>query len=143
MNIEVVAKDTTDFLTPFLPYLIIAGEKAAGEVGKKFSEKSWNFANILWKRLRPKLDEKEASREAADELAKVPEDQDAQGAFRLQLKKLLGSDEAFTIELQNLLNEIKSDPDSASYFQKATGSYIAQAQDSSTATININTLKDT
>ena len=140
MAIEIVplARDTAVFLTPFLPYLVKAGEKAAEKVGEKFSEGSWNLAKQLWHRLKPRLDEKEASREAAEDLAKHPEDEDAQAAFRLQLKKLLSSDEAFAAELQDLLTEIKAHPASTSYFQQAKGNYIAQAQYRSTATVSVN-----
>jgi hypothetical protein len=44
MDITTLAKDVTLFLTPFLPYLLKAGEKAAEEAGKKLGGDAWERA---------------------------------------------------------------------------------------------------
>ena len=124
MAIEIVpiARDTAVFLTPFLPYLVKFGEKAAEKAAEKFPEASWNLASKLWKHLNPKLEEKEASKEATEDLANAPEDEDALAAFRLQLRKLLDGDETLAAEVQDILTEIKAQPESASYLMQVTGS---------------------
>ena len=137
MAIEVVAKEAVFVLTPFLSGLLIkAGDEAAKKFGEKFPEGIGNLVKRLWYRLEPKLDKH--SMEIAESLANHPEDEDAQVAFRYQLKKLLSSDKALAAELQELLTEIKAHPESTSYSQHATGNYIAQAQDKSTATVSVN-----
>ncbi len=40
------------FLAPFLPYLLKAGEKAAEEAGKKLGEAAWERAKGLWGKLK-------------------------------------------------------------------------------------------
>ena len=61
MDVTTLAKDLVVFLTPFLPYLLKAGEKAAEEAGKKFGGDAWDRAKGLWAKLRPKVEAKPAA----------------------------------------------------------------------------------
>jgi hypothetical protein len=103
MDITTLAKDVTLFLTPFLPYLLKAGEKAAEEAGKKLGGDAWERAKTLWGKLRPKVEAKPAAQEAVADAAAAPQDEDAQATLRLQLKKLLAEDEPLAQELARLL----------------------------------------
>lgn len=47
MDIATLAKEMTLFLTPVLPYLFKAGEKAAEEAGKKLGGDAWERAKGL------------------------------------------------------------------------------------------------
>ena len=99
MDIATLAKDVALFLTPFLPYLLKAGEKAAEEAGTKLGSEAWERAKGLWSRLRPQLEAKPTAQEAVIDAAAAPHDEDAQAALRLQLKKLLTENEELAREI--------------------------------------------
>jgi hypothetical protein len=85
------------FLSPFLPFLLKLGGKAAEKATEtaagKFGEASWTKAQAVWEKLGPKVEAKEAAKEAAVDVANAPEDEDFQVALKVQLKKLLAEDE--------------------------------------------------
>lgn len=110
-DIGPLAAQIVQFLTPFLPYLLkggkLASQEAAKALGKEFTDESWMGAKSLWKRLRPKTKIKPSVHEAIQEVATNPEDPDAQAALRLQLRKLLQSDQALVKEISHLLAQVK------------------------------------
>lgn len=108
MDIPALAQGITTFLAPFLPYLVKAGEKAAEETGKKLGAEAWEHAKTLWAKLRPKVEAKPAAQEAANDLAANPQDEDAQAALRLQLKKLLAEDTTLAGEVARVWEEAKA-----------------------------------
>jgi len=93
---------------PLMPYLLKAGEKAAEEAGKQIGGNAWDKVKTLWGKLSPKVGSKPAALEAAQEVAKTPDDEDARGALRIQLNKIFTEDEPFGREVARLLEEIKS-----------------------------------
>ena len=95
----------TTFLAPFLPFLIRQGEQAAEAAIDRFGAAAWKRAQKLWARLRPKVEEKEAAREAADDVAAAPDDELARAALQLQLRKLVGDDPDLGRELAEMLEE--------------------------------------
>lgn len=99
MDIATLAKEVALFLTPFLPYLLKAGEKAAEEAGKKLGGDAWERAKGLWGKLRPKVEAKPAAQEAVADAATEPENEDAQAALRQQLRKLLVEDDGLATEI--------------------------------------------
>lgn len=99
MDIATLAKDVTLFLTPFLPYLLKASEKAAEEAGKKLGGDAWESAKGLWGKLRPKVEAKPATQEAVVDAAAESQNEDAQAALRQQLRKLLVEDDALAAEI--------------------------------------------
>jgi len=103
-----IANEVTGFLTPFVPYLLEAGKYAAGAAAKKFGEAAWNGATALWQKLRPKVDEKPALREALEDLARTPNDEDVQAAARVQVRKSLAGDLAVADDLARILENLKS-----------------------------------
>ncbi len=99
MDIAALAKEVALFLTPFLPYLLKAGEKAAEEAGKKLGSDAWERAKGLWGKLRPKVEAKPAAQEAVADAATEPSNEDAQAALRQQLRKLLTEDDQLAAEI--------------------------------------------
>lgn len=99
--IEIPALVTSSWaaLQPFLP---IIATKAAEEVGK-------TAVAEVWTAIKKKFDMKESAKEALADLLKDPQDADAQGAFRKQLKKLLEEDSSFANDLASLLEKVGSD----------------------------------
>ncbi len=109
MDAATLAQEATRILAPFLPYLLTkAGEKAAEVVGEKFGAELWETAQELWGRLFPKVKEKPAALEAAQDVAANPEDEDAQAALRLQLRKLLSQDHFLAQEVARILEEARA-----------------------------------
>jgi hypothetical protein len=61
MDVTTLAKDLAVFLSPFLPFLLKAGEKAGEEAGKKLGGDAWDRTKGLWAKLRPKVEAKPAA----------------------------------------------------------------------------------
>jgi hypothetical protein len=95
----------TSFLAPFLPHLLSAGENLVHGAARELSGDAWEHAKKLWGKLRGKVDEREGAREAAEEVAKAPEDPRAVGALELQLEKVLAADPALLAEVTRLWEE--------------------------------------
>jgi hypothetical protein len=97
----------TAFISPFLPYLLKLGGKAAEKATEtaagKFGEASWSKAQAVWEKLSPKVEAKDSAKEAAIDVANTPEDEDLQVALRVQLKKLLAQDEALGRAIAQIL----------------------------------------
>jgi hypothetical protein len=98
-----IVRQIVQFLAPFLPYLLKAGEKAAEEAGRKLGAAAWEQAQALWARLRPKVEARPALKEAVADVAANPQDEDALAALRLQLRKLLEEDPALQEEVRRLM----------------------------------------
>ena len=92
----------TTFLAPFLPYLLNPGKGTSETATNKFGEASWQKAQTVWAVLKPKVDAKESAKEAAMDVAKNPDDEDSQTVLRVQLKKLVASDEALSNQLAGI-----------------------------------------
>jgi hypothetical protein len=108
MDITALASSLTTALVPLLPYLLKAGEKAAEETGKTVAGQSLEWAKSIWTKLKPKVEAKPGALEAAQDAAQEPEDQDAQAAFRKQLKKLLSEDQSLAEEVSRWLEQGKA-----------------------------------
>jgi len=104
MDIQTLSQQLVAFLVPFLPYLLKVGEKAAEEAGKKLGADAWEKAKALWGKLRHKVEAKPAAQEAVQDVAADPQDEDAQAALRLQLKKLL-RDKTLAAEIAQVLED--------------------------------------
>lgn len=108
MDIGALASSLTTILGPLLPYLLKAGENVAEETGKAIAGQSWEWTKSLWTKLKPKVEEKEAALEAAQDVAQSPEDEDLQATLRVQLKKLLTDDQSLAEEVRRWLEEGKA-----------------------------------
>ena len=108
MDTGALASSLTTAIVPLLPYLLKAGEKAAEETGTKVADQSLEWAKSLWVKLKAKIDAKPAALEAAQDAAQTPDDEDAQVALRVQLKKLLAEDESFAEEVRRWLEQGKA-----------------------------------
>jgi hypothetical protein len=96
------------FLAPVLPFLLKGGEEAAKAAGAKFGDAAWERAKTIWSKLHPKVVAKEAAREAVQDVAKAPDDEDARASLRQQLKKLFAEDTALASEIAQQLTEAKA-----------------------------------
>jgi hypothetical protein len=108
MDISLLAQSLTNYIVPFLPYLLKIGEGAAGETGKKLASGAWDGAKAVWAKLLPKVEARSSAMEAAKDAAQAPDNTDFQAAFRVQLNKLLNEDQAFATEIDKLLAQVKA-----------------------------------
>ena len=88
-------------LAVLLPYIVKAGEKAAETMGEMLPEN----AGKLWTTLTARFKDKDA----AQDLLSTPDDQDAQAAFRQQIKKALADDPALLATLAGLLEKARQE----------------------------------
>lgn len=93
-----------NLLAPYLPFLLGLGKKAAEKGSEKLGEKG---AEEIWNKLSPRVKAKPAAMEAAEDVAKNPDDADAVAALRNQLKKILEAPENATLaaEISKILEE--------------------------------------
>jgi hypothetical protein len=99
----------TAFISPFLPLLLKLGEKAAEKITEnavgKFGEGPWTKAQAVWEKLSPKVEAKEAAKEAVTDVANYPEDEDLQVVLKVQLKQMLEQDEDLAKAIAQILQE--------------------------------------
>lgn len=103
-----MATEMTAFLVLILPYLGKMSEKAAEEMSGKIVLDILEGAKGFLGKLRPKVEAKGAAQEALNDVIASPENEDAQAALRLQIKKILSEDESFANEISSLWEEIKA-----------------------------------
>src|SRR6185295_13832735 len=103
IDVKLLADTLTTFLAPAMPYLVSGGGELVQEAGKKLGEGAPEILKSLWAKLRPKVEEKPAAAEAAQDVAKSPEDPDSQAALRVQLRKILEADSSLAAEIAKLL----------------------------------------
>lgn len=84
----------------------MAGEAAAKEAGKKFGEAAWKKAVTLWGKLKPKVDEKPVLKEAAEKVARKPEDKRVIGNLDVELEEVFEQDLSFAQNIQEIYNSI-------------------------------------
>jgi hypothetical protein len=108
MDIVALTQSVAPLLIPLMPYLLKMGEKAAEEAGEKIGGATWEWGKGLWNKLRAKVEAKPAAIEAAHEVAKNPDDVDAQAALRLQLRKLLEGDPTLAEEVYELVEKAQA-----------------------------------
>jgi hypothetical protein len=124
-----LAETVTQWLAPAMPFLVSGGGDLIKEAGKALGENAPEILKSLWAKLRPKVEEKPAAAEAVEDVAKAPEDVDAQGALRIQLRKILESDPALAAEIAKLVEQAQSTK--AAYHAEVHGSgAIAQGKGS-------------
>ena len=98
----------TAFLAPFLPSLIKAGEKAVEKAADAMSDEALKYAKALWDKLQPGVEAKPAAKEAAEEVAAHPDDDDALASLRLQLRKLLEQDQGLAEDLARIWQDAQA-----------------------------------
>jgi hypothetical protein len=108
MDPATVAVSVSTFLGPFLPYLLKGGEEAAKEAGKALGAVAWDRAQVLWGKLRPKVEASPDAKRAVERAAERPEDKRVAGSLELELDALLGKEPGLAAELAELLDEAKA-----------------------------------
>lgn len=107
MELSTSVSQLVAMVAPALPYLMQKVDQAADAAVEKLGRKAWEHARGLWAKLWPRIEDKEAAREAAETLAADPSDEDARAALRMTLKKLLAEDAELAQVLADLLGEAR------------------------------------
>ncbi|MBD2343966.1 hypothetical protein H6G18_07365 [Anabaena subtropica FACHB-260] len=97
------------FLAPYLPSLLNVGSKVAEGAYQQAGADGWDKAKTIWGKLHPKVEAKEAAKEAVGDLAENPEDKNLQTVLQVQLKKILDVDTTLAEEIAKILQATKSD----------------------------------
>lgn len=103
MDIPLLAETITQMLAPALPALVQGGQELVADAAKALGTEAWEKVTTLWGKLRGRIEQKPAAGEAAQDVARAPEDPDAHAALRHQIKKILAEDEAFAAEIAQLV----------------------------------------
>ncbi len=129
MDLKLLADTLTTFLAPAMPYLVSGGEGLIQEAGEKLGEGAPDLLKTLWAKLRPKVEEKPAAAEAAQDVAKAPEDADSQAALRVQLRKILEDDSSLAAEAEEIAKLLEAAGPKTTYKAELHGSgAIAQGR---------------
>ena len=105
MDPAMIATAVIAVVRPFLRGLLSKGEDVLEDAGEKTAEGAKKLAQRMWQRLTPKLQERPAGTEAAEALAADPDNEDAAGALRLQVKTVLKGDAPLAEELARMVEE--------------------------------------
>lgn len=137
MDIALLVK----ILAPALPVLLGLGKKAIEKGAEKLGEKgAEGVVGQIWQRLQPKVEAKPAAIEAAEDVAKTPEDPGAIASLAHQLKKILEDPEnaGLKAEIAKLLAE-SEEVKSGKYNVQVRDSNVGAIGDKNTVTQNIGT----
>jgi len=80
-------------------------KKLAGKMIEKASDELPEAVGKVWDTVKEKMEAKPETQSLPAEVVAAPEDEDVQGAFKYQLKKLLENDEAFAKQLDQLVKD--------------------------------------
>jgi hypothetical protein len=108
MDVHLLTENFTNYIIPFLPYLLkgikLAGQKTFEKMGEKGGEAIAEKAQKSWKSIsKKKGDSAEKVKNAAKQLAKKPQDVDWQNMFKNGLEQLLSQDPDLAKELTSVL----------------------------------------
>jgi hypothetical protein len=130
-----------NLLAPALPVLMGLGQKAIDKGAEKLGEKgAEGLVGKMWQMLKPKVEAKPAAIEAAADVAKAPDDEDAIASLRQQLKKILEAPENANLaaEIAKLLAE-SEEVKGGKYNVQVKDSNVASIGDKNTVTQHIGT----
>lgn len=112
-DLKLLADALVTLLAPVLPALLSAGGKAADkaveEVGKQAGAAVSGKVKDLWERIRGKVEDKEAAKEAVEDLAQRPDDKVLQVVLGHQLLKILTADPGLAALLEPLIEAAQAD----------------------------------
>ncbi len=103
MEITAVAEAISGLLTPFMSLLTRMGTVAMYHATEEAGAKGWTLAKDVWARLRHRVADDPALKEATDNLTARQDEPGAQEAFRRHLERVLANDPSLLRELDHLL----------------------------------------
>lgn len=110
------------FLSPFLPTLLGKAQEVGAEIADRTTDAAWDYATRIWERLRPRLEERAGAPEAAEAVAKAPDDADSGTILEIHLRKILAENPALATDLRSILDQAQA----AGVIATGSGSVAAQ-----------------
>jgi hypothetical protein len=120
MDPKVIGALASSILAVLTPYLAQAGKEFAKEIGKMSVEK----IGALYQVIKAHFQSRPAAVEALTDMEETPDDEDAQAALLLQLKKQMEADPAFADTLRQLVEEIGQDEQAATFLSQVYDSKV-------------------
>lgn len=111
LSIAPLALSVWNLLAPY-------AQKLAGKLVEEAGDSLPDVIGKIWDTVKEKMEARPETQNLPTDLTKAPDDEDTQGAFKYQLKKLLENDEAFAKRLEELVGEAKQ---AISYSASMTG----------------------
>ena len=110
------------FLSPFLPTLLGRAHEVGAEIADRTTDAAWDYAKRVWERLRPRLEERPGAAQAAEDVAKAPDDADSGTVLEIHLKKILAEDPSLATDLRSIMDQAQA----AGVIATGQGSVAAQ-----------------
>jgi hypothetical protein len=114
INSDALAKIVTSFLAPAVPYMLKGRDQAWGEASKKMGADAWDLSKAIWRKLLDSFISKSDGEQSkvyllktVTDLSNNPSDEDAQAAFRFQLKKIFKDDPELCSEVAKVIDDAK------------------------------------
>lgn len=111
----------TALLTPCLPFLLRAAESASTDIGKDIGKDVWATVKKIWDKLKPKIDQKDSARIAAEQVAANPKSEGRQQFFREELEALLQENPDLAAAIAQILQDSPVQPGGVQVTQTITG----------------------
>ena len=145
MDIPELITQSSRFLIPALPVLWHASKEAAEKISdgvlKKTGEAAGSAAveagRKIWSWLQPHAEQRPGLREAIEEVAARPEDPDAHGTLRTQMRKLLEAQPQLVPELEKIVAQVQVSVQQNTATASGTGA-VAIGGNASGVTISTN-----
>ncbi len=106
MDTTELAKQLTEFLTPFLPYLVEGTKIAAKAAIEAMGKDAWEKAKEMWGKLKPKVKDNPAAQSAVEKAVKKPDDPRVQANLELQFEDILEENKVLAGKLEILVGQI-------------------------------------
>jgi HEAT repeat protein len=105
MNITQLAEAVSEFLTPFLPYLLEAGAKADAEGRKQLGIEAYELAKAVWAKLHSQLEANPLAQDTIQKLATRSQDESSKTSLEYQVDLTFNDDPALAREISLLWQE--------------------------------------
>jgi len=92
-------------LAPALPYLLKSADQVATQAATAIGDKGWEYAQRVWDMLAARLGDRPGAREAAEEVAADPGDEDARRVLEYHVRKLLERDAGLAAEVEAVMTQ--------------------------------------
>jgi hypothetical protein len=98
----------TAFLAPLLQFVLRVGNRVADTATDAAADEAVGFARRIWNALRGPVEQKDAAREAVEDVSQHPDDEELRTVLRVQLRKLLEEDDVLATEVGRLWAEAEA-----------------------------------
>jgi tetratricopeptide (TPR) repeat protein len=103
MDVSQIAQATTFILGSCLPYLLDGSDAADRAASKRLGVDAWEQAKLIWARLQPGIETRQAAKDAVQAVADDP-NEETQAKLQQQLEALFDENEPLADEIHSLIS---------------------------------------